>query len=360
MVLIRDYHSLNRKANHEEPHSLSTFWALGRFIKAVLTLQPQSFQRVFRPDLPLNNAFLWRCLVLSNKTQTNVFGVTMAHNQEPRHEEPLNQLYRQRLRPQYPSQQYHAQNHQNSVNNQSTEFSQWPQYELSQQSSDERSTSQDAIRQYAGRGQFIRGAHNSSRGYDRGGANDGQSGRNEGRSQNVYHGQNRTRNYSGEIRRLPAQQRPMDPERRAYVDPRARVPPRPADDSLNRGQVLKHPMPTEPGFDDDPVENPSSDYDKGTRYNDSQEYRLFPQPYQDDQGATVDPEKRFMVETEQQDYGKAYRKEISQGNSDYAQDYVYSDSAEPNLVSTHSQTQSRVDQKPQFHKPCEWSISEQT
>lgn len=190
--------------------------------------------------------------------------------------------------------------------------------------------------QYGGMGQNGRGAYN------------------EGRSHSADPRKNTMRGWDGEIRGPPGQERPINPERRGYVDPRARGQLRPghapsANDygPARDGQLqYRNPsrqhgqqpsMPTEPDFYDEPEEIHDDDNARGTGYSDRQGYRPPPRQYS---GNNVAKSERSMSNSPHPDYGEPYRQEISQGNSSRGQANAYADTPQSRFTSNQIYTRS--------------------
>lgn len=186
---------------------------------------------------------------------------------------------------------------------------------------------------YGGMGQNERGAYN------------------EGRSHSADPRKNTMRGWDGGP---PGQERPINPERRGYADPRARGQLRPghapsANDygSARDGQPqYRNPsrqheqqpsMPTEPSFYDEPGEIDDDKHAHGTGYSDGQGYRPPPRQYS---GTNVARSERSMSNNPHQDYGEPYRQEISQGNSSRGQGNVYADNPHSRFTSNQIYTRS--------------------
>ncbi len=232
----------------------------------------------------------------------------MASHQSPRYDSPSDRSYRQRL----------PEDAQSSSKTASS--NERPRYQPAPKVSDGRYGLQSGTsRQFGGMGRY------------------GREGHNEIRSQSAGPRQNDMRVRNGDMRRPPGQQRPIDPERRGYVDPRARgqartshAPPRndfgaarddqPQHRNLSKQHEMQRSLPVEPVFSDEPEEISGSNYSKGKGYNDSQDYQPSPKLYSDSSSA-MRPyrSERAAFDDQHQDYGEAYRQEISHGNNNHAQ-----------------------------------------
>lgn len=185
----------------------------------------------------------------------------------------------------------------------------------------------------------------------------GQNGRgtyNEGRSHSADPRKNTMRGWDGEIRGPPGQERPINPERRGYVDPRARAQSRPGhapsanDYGPGRGGQPQYrnpsrqhgqqpPLPTEPDFYDEPEEIHDDNNARGTGYSDRQGYRPPPRQYS---GTNVAKSERSMSNSPHPDYGEPYYQEISQGNSSRGQANAYADIPQSRYTSNQIYTRS--------------------
>lgn len=284
----------------------------------------------------------------------------MAHYQQPGYEHRPIKSYRQRP-PEDASQPY-SPSHNNFVGDQGFNFNESLPYESTQQYSDDSYGLQGgSSRQYG------RGGHYGGRGQSGDRVYDGRSERNEGRIQNVHRGQDGMRAYNEvDMRRPPEQQRIIRPERRAYTDPRARGPallnhapskndfvaPQHAQyqDQDQTQQGRHRGMPKEPFFEEEPAEISSSTYDRTEDYHGSQNYHVLPQRVSDNDTNSANLNERLTSNNQQQDYGEAYRQEISQGNSGYTPDDPYDTIRSQFGI---GQLKPRADdfQNTQFHKP---------
>lgn len=185
----------------------------------------------------------------------------------------------------------------------------------------------------------------------------GQNGRgaySEGRSHSADPRKNTMTGWDGEMRGPPGQERRINPERRGYVDPRARGQLRPghaptANDyvtardgqsqyrNLSRQHEQQPPMPTGPVFYDEPAEIHGDNNARGTGYGDRQGYRPPPGQYS---GTNVARAERSMSNNQDQDYGEPYRQEISQGNSSRGQGITYADPPQSRFTSNQIYTRS--------------------
>lgn len=206
-----------------------------------------------------------------------------------------------------------------------------------QNSADDRHAAQrENFGQYGGMGQNGRGAYN------------------EGRSHSADPRKNTMRGWDGEIRGPPGQERPINPERRGYVDPRARgqLRPRHAPSTNDYGPAgdgqpqYRNPsrqheqqpsLPTEPDFYDEPEEIHNDNNARGTGYSDRQGYRP---PLRQYSGTNAARSERSMSNNPHQDYGEPYRQEISQGNSSRGQGNVYADAPQSRFTSNQIYTRS--------------------
>lgn len=185
------------------------------------------------------------------------------------------------------------------------------------------------FRQHGGLGQNRRGAYN------------------EGRSHSADPRKNAMMGRDGEIRGPPGQERPINPERRGYVDPRARGQLRPghaptANDygpardgqsqypNPSRQHEQQPPIPTDPVFYDEPEEIHDDNRARGTGYSDRQGYHPPPRQYSE----------RSMSNNQHQDYGEPYRQDITQGNSSRGQGNTYADSPQSRFTSNQIYTRS--------------------
>lgn len=294
----------------------------------------------------------------------------MAHFQQSGSETRPNKSYRQRP-PEDASQPYDPTSHNNFVGDQGFNFNESPPYESTQKYSDNRYGPQEGdSRQYGDRGRYGRGGHHGGRGHSGDRAYDGRSERNEGRGQDIYRGQDGTRAHNGgDMRRPPEQQRTIGPERRAYTDPRAWGPARlnhaPSKNDFvapqhaqyqdqDQSQQSRHRgMPQEPVFEEGPAEISSSNYDRTEGYHESRNYHPLPQRYPDNNNntASANLNERFVLNNQQQDYGEAYRHEISQGGSGYTPDYPYNDNSRSQFGNGQSKMRADELQNTQFPKP---------
>lgn len=292
----------------------------------------------------------------------------MAYNQQPRHGGFPSPSYRQRP-PEDASQPYSPTQYSNVVGDSSFNFIERPQYEPTQQSAHDRYLPQNGDRRhYGGRGQYGSGG----RGYYAGRVNDGHIRRNEGRGQNISRGQDGMRARNGDMRRPHGHQRPIDSERRAFVDPRAPGPTPPnhapfpiytggpqdgqiqyQDQHQQSPQVVRyHDFPVDPDFDNEPAEVSSSNYDKEKTYNEPQTYRAFPppKPYLSNKGANlVNPNERVIINNQNEDYANPYTQGVSSGNSGHNSSSINIDTAQARLVHERPHSRSNESQNAQFH-----------
>lgn len=190
--------------------------------------------------------------------------------------------------------------------------------------------------QYGGMGQNGRGAYN------------------EGRSHSADPRNNTMRGWDGEIRGPTGQERPINPERRGYVDPRARGQLRPRhapsanDYGPGRDGQPQYPnpsrqhgqqpsMPAEPAFNEEPEEIHDDSNARGAGYGDRQGYRPPPRQYS---GTNVAKYERSMSNTPHPDYGEPYRHETPQGNRSRGQADAYADTPESRFTSNQIYTRS--------------------
>lgn len=201
------------------------------------------------------------------------------------------------------------------------------------------------------------GRHAAQRGNFRPYGGMGQNGRgayNEGRSHSADPRKNTTMGWDGEMRGPPRQERPINPERRGYVDPRARGQLRPGheptandygpardgqlqDRNPSRQHEQQPPMPAEPVFYDEPEEIHDDNNARGPGYGDRQGYRPPPGQYS---GTNVARAERYMSNNQHQDYGEPYRQEISQGNGSRGQGNMYAEAPQSRFTSNQIYTRS--------------------
>lgn len=255
---------------------------------------------------------------------------TYQQAQQPRSESSSNRSYRPRP-PDITAQRSGVTNHGIPVGD-SSRARPPPQY-----SADGRHIAQRGnFGQYGGMRQNGRGTHN------------------EGRSHSADPRKNTLRGWDGEIRGPPGQERQINPERRGYVDPRARGNFRPghapsANDfgpakdgqpqyrNPNRQHEQQPSMPTEPAFYDEPEEIHDDNNARGTGYSDRQGYHPPPRQYS---GINVARPEQFMSNNPHPDYGEPYRQEISQGKSSRGQGNVYPDTPQSRFTSNQIYTRS--------------------
>lgn len=285
----------------------------------------------------------------------------MAHYQQSAYEAPPNKSHRQRP-PEDASRPYNPTSHSNLAGDQGFNFNERPSYESTRKYSNDRYGPQGGYpRHYGGRGQYGQGGHYGDRGHGGDRVYDGRPERNEGRGQNVYRGQDGIMAHDGgDMRRPSEQQRTFGPERRAYNDPRAREQARPNQTPSNhefvapkhaqyqdqaQNQQSRHRgMPKEPVFEEEPCEVSSINYDSAEGYHESQGYHLPSQHYPDNRDTdSAKLNERFVLNNQQQDYGEAYRQEISQGGSSgYTPDYSYNDTSRSQIG--NGQLKTRADE----------------
>lgn len=192
------------------------------------------------------------------------------------------------------------------------------------------------FRQYGGMGQNERVAYN------------------EGRSRSVDPRKNTMRGWDGDMRGPPEQERPINPERRGYVDPRARGQLRPgyapaANDYLPaRDGQLQYRNPrrqheqqpaisTEPVFCDEPEDIHEGKVARATGYSDRQDYRPPPRQYS---VTNVARAERSISSNQHQDCREPYRQEISPENSSRGQENMYADAPKSRFTSNQIYTRS--------------------
>lgn len=292
----------------------------------------------------------------------------MAHYQQSGYEPRPYKSYRQRP-PEDASLPYSPTSHNNFVGDQGFNFNESLPYESTQQYTDDRYGPQGGgSRQYEGRGHYGRGGHYGGRGHSGDRVYDGRSEHNEGRGQTIYRGQDgMTVRNGGDMRRPPEQQKPIGPGRRAYTDPRAHGPARPnhvpsrndfeapqhaQHQDQDQSQQSRHRgMPKESVFEEERAEISNSNYNSTEGYHESQNYYPLPQRYpgnNDTDSANLN--ERFVVNNQQQDYGEAYRQEISEGTSGYTLDYPYGDTSRSQFGNGELKMRADEFQNTQFHK----------
>lgn len=255
---------------------------------------------------------------------------TYQQAQQPRSESSSNRPYRPRP-PDVTAQRFGITNHGISVGD-SSRARPPPQ----NPADGRHATQRGNFGQYGGMGQNGRGAYN------------------EGRSHSADPRKNTMRGWDGEIRGPLGQERPINPERRGYVDPRARGQLRPrqapsANDSgpvrngqpeyrnQSRQQEQQPFMPTESAFYDEPKEIHDGNNARATGYSERQGYRP---PQRQYSGTNAAMSERSMSNNPHQDYGEPYRQEISQGNSSRGQENGYADSPQSRFTSNQIYTRS--------------------
>ncbi|MCJ1467207.1 hypothetical protein MMC07_005830 [Pseudocyphellaria aurata] len=286
----------------------------------------------------------------------------MAHYQQSAYEAPPNRSQRQRP-PEDASQPYHPTSHNNFAGDQGFNFNEYPSYDSTQQHSDDRYGPQGGYpRHYGERGHYGGRGQSGNRFYD------GRSERNGGRGQNIYRGQDGIFSHDGgDMRRPFEQERTFGPERRAYTDSRAHGQTRPnqapsnhefmapkygqSQEQAQNEQSRHHGMPKEPVFEEEPREVSSVNYGSAEGYHESQGYHLPSQHYPDNRDTnSANLNERFVLNNQQQDYGEAYRQEISQGSSGYTPDYSYNDTSRSQLGKGQPKTRADDIQNTKIHK----------
>ena len=290
----------------------------------------------------------------------------MAHYQQSGSEARSNKSKRQRP-PEDASQPYSPTSPNNFVAYQGFNFNESPPYGSTQQYSDDRYGSQGGnSRQYGGAEPYGQGGQFGRKGSSVDRVYHGRSDRNDGRGQDIYRRPDGLKAYNGED--MPEQQNIIGPERRAYTDFRARGPAGPNHALSNndlvspqhtqyqdqdRNQQSRHGgMPNQPVFEDELAEISSSKYNRAEGYQDSQRYNPLPQHYpnnNDTDSAYLN--ERFVLNSQQQDYGEAYRQEITQESSGHTSDYSYNDTAHSKPGNRPLEKKGDEFQSTKFRKP---------
>lgn len=180
-----------------------------------------------------------------------------------------------------------------------------------------------------------RSGQDSGRGYDR------ALGNIIDKSQYIEQGPNGNTTSYGNMRRVPPQQRPLEPERRPYVDPRSHGPSQSYHPSsitsfgtsqINQhnqqdghgrqhgkqdSQTLQKDLPIEPNFDEE-VHGLTNNQGRELDYNQSQFHRPLPQQYTNkDNLKSLNHSERYTADIQQQSYAGLYSREIFHGSSDH-------------------------------------------
>ena len=277
----------------------------------------------------------------------------MAHHQRSGYEARPNKTYRQRP-PEDASQQYNPASRNHFVGDEGFNFNESQQYESTQQYSDDGSGLHGGHSRQHGSREHGRGGHYGERGHGRDRNYGGRSEHNESRGRDIYRIQDDLMAYNGgDMRRPREQQRTIGSDRRAYTDPMALGAARPNHVPSKNGfmapqhaqyqdqdqnQQRKHRgMPREPVFEDEPAEISSRSHDRTEGYYDSGNYHP-PPPCHPDKNDTnlTNLGEQVILNNQQQDYGEAYRQEISPGRGGHKPDYPNHDTIGSQFANGHS------------------------
>lgn len=271
----------------------------------------------------------------------------MAYNQQS----PYGAIHGSAHRPQqrtYEAQQQYATKH-NNYGTGDQDFNERPVYDSTQSFVPERYGPRDGNSiQYGANTQQGRG------GKDNGRRHDGAVENSDERGQHMEQGHNGNMASYGNMRRMPPQQRPSEPERRPYADPRSHGPSQPyypssatssgayqtnqynqedqhgGQHGRQEPQILQKDLPMKPNFDEGEVHDLAGSHSKDLDYNQPQYHRPLPQQYKNKKSSnSLNQGHRYNANSQQQNYADSYSQKSFHGSSDHDATYSQVDHNQP-------------------------------
>lgn len=263
----------------------------------------------------------------------------MAYNQQSSYGAIPGNARRPQQRTYEAQQQYTTKHNNHGTGDHGFDFDERPVYDSKQPFVNERYGPRDGnIIQHGANTQQGRGGQDNGRGYD------GALGNIIDKSRYMEQGPNGNTTSYGNMRRIPPQQRPFEPERRPYADPRSHGPSQPyhplitsfGTSQINQhnqpdghgrqygrqdSQTLQKDLPIEPNFDEEVLDEEkhglASNQGRELDYNQSQFHPQVPQQYTNkDNFKSANHSERYTADIQQQSHEGSYSREIFHGSSD--------------------------------------------